>query len=213
MTTHVRALYDFSGEPNTSELSIATDELLVLTRTDVGEGWWEGTNTNGQTGLFPEAYVEIYHVPSVASLPGTAATAATAIVPTSLPPPSKVSPPHVQTPRYDPTADDWEQDAGGPEEWDDDWDDDNDTYSEIGPGSRTGASSSRDVAAGSQQNRNNNFSNAMLPPPPPPGSDPDALSLTSTAPVKKSGIFAKSGDSYILGECYAGICYSLTRYL
>lgn len=198
MTTHVRALYDFSGEPNTSELSISTDELLVLTRTDVGEGWWEGTNTKGQTGLFPEAYVEIYHLPALASPSGPVASSAPAVVPTSLPPP-KVSPPQVQTARYDPTADDWEQDAGGPEEWDDDWDDDNDTYSEIGPGSRTGASS-RAVAVASDQHHNNNFSNAILPPPPPPGSDPDALSLTSTAPVKKSGIFAKSGDSYIMGQ-------------
>lgn len=193
MTTHVRALYDFSGEPNTSELSVATDELLVLTRTDVGEGWWEGTNARGQTGLFPEAYVEIYHPPtgSAAAVPSPTATVA-----------STLPSPLAQPPRYDPTADDWEQEAGGQEEWDDDWDDDNETYSEIGPGSRTGPSSrTAAAAAGTQQQHNNNFTNQMLPPPPPPGSDPDALSLTSTAPVKKSGIFAKSGDSYIMGKC------------
>lgn len=60
MTTRVKALYDFSGEPNTSEISIEAGEILILTRTDVGEGWWEGTNSQGKTGLFPEAYVEIY---------------------------------------------------------------------------------------------------------------------------------------------------------
>lgn len=60
MTTRVKALYDFSGEPNTSEISIAVGEILILKRTDVGEGWWEGTNSQGTTGLFPEAYVEIY---------------------------------------------------------------------------------------------------------------------------------------------------------
>lgn len=50
MTTRVQALYDFSGEPATSELSISAGEILVLTRADVGEGWWEGTNDKGQTG-------------------------------------------------------------------------------------------------------------------------------------------------------------------
>lgn len=60
MTTRVKALYDFTGEPNTSEISIAVGEILILKRTDVGEGWWEGTNSQGKTGLFPEAYVEIY---------------------------------------------------------------------------------------------------------------------------------------------------------
>ena len=26
---------------------------------DVGDGWWEGQLPNGQSGLFPEAYVEV----------------------------------------------------------------------------------------------------------------------------------------------------------
>ncbi|XP_063218973.1 sorting nexin lst-4 isoform X1 [Bacillus rossius redtenbacheri] len=54
----VRALYDFSGEPNTAELSISAGEVLTVTRQDVGEGWWEGINSVGKTGLFPAAYVE-----------------------------------------------------------------------------------------------------------------------------------------------------------
>ena len=29
-----------------------------MTRKDVGDGWWEGTNSRGQSGLFPEGYVE-----------------------------------------------------------------------------------------------------------------------------------------------------------
>lgn len=47
MTTRVKALYDFTGEPNTSEISISANEILILTRTDVGEGWWEGKNSQG----------------------------------------------------------------------------------------------------------------------------------------------------------------------
>jgi sorting nexin-9/18/33 len=55
----VQALYDFSGEPGTAELSITAGEVLTVTRQNVGEGWWEGVNHAGQTGLFPAAYVEV----------------------------------------------------------------------------------------------------------------------------------------------------------
>jgi len=55
----VQALYDFTGEPGTAELSITTGEVLTVTRQNVGEGWWEGVNQAGQTGLFPAAYVEV----------------------------------------------------------------------------------------------------------------------------------------------------------
>ncbi|XP_069980693.1 sorting nexin lst-4 isoform X1 [Penaeus vannamei] len=53
-----RALYDFDAQPGTGELSIKEGEILAVLRQDVGEGWWEGTNSQGQTGLFPAAYVE-----------------------------------------------------------------------------------------------------------------------------------------------------------
>lgn len=178
-TTRVRALYDFSGEPGTSELSITTDEVLTITRKDVGEGWWEGSNSRGQTGLFPEAYVEIVHdrfsPPAVVS-------------PTSVA--SNPSPPTQQAPRYDQSADDWGQEHQ--EDWEDDWDEDNETYSEIGPAART-------AAQNQQSGGGSLYQNAVLPPPP----ADDAISLTSTAPVKKSGIFAKSGDSYVLGEFFS----------
>lgn len=41
-TFKVRVLYDFQGEPNTAEMSIVAGDVLTVTRTDVGEGWWEG---------------------------------------------------------------------------------------------------------------------------------------------------------------------------
>jgi len=53
-----KAIYDFDAEPGTGEISIRVGEILSVTRTDVGEGWWEGRRTNGECGLFPEAYVE-----------------------------------------------------------------------------------------------------------------------------------------------------------
>ena len=55
----VQALYDFEAQPGTGELSLTTGDILTVTRKDVGEGWWEGTNARGQSGLFPEAYVEV----------------------------------------------------------------------------------------------------------------------------------------------------------
>lgn len=56
----VKVLYDFTAQPNSSELSVKADEILTVTRQDVGEGWWEGTNIHGQCGLFPAGYVEVY---------------------------------------------------------------------------------------------------------------------------------------------------------
>lgn len=104
-----RALYDFAGEPNTAELSISAGETLTVTRKDVGEGWWEGCNARGQTGLFPAAYVEEVK--------------------------ATVGPPSVPAPvLQQPAEEDWgdtvsnQQDIDG---WDDDWDGDEDVYSEI----------------------------------------------------------------------------------
>lgn len=54
----VLVLYDFEAEPNSSEMTIRSGEILTVTNTNVGEGWWEGQNPSGQRGLFPAAYVE-----------------------------------------------------------------------------------------------------------------------------------------------------------
>ncbi|KAK4304005.1 hypothetical protein Pmani_024025 [Petrolisthes manimaculis] len=54
----VRVLYDFDAQPGSGELSVKEGEVLIVSRQDVGEGWWEGTNSTGQAGLFPAAYVE-----------------------------------------------------------------------------------------------------------------------------------------------------------
>lgn len=63
----VRALYDFTGEPGTAELSITAGEVLTVMRDNVGDGWCEGFNQNGKSGLFPAAYVQI--VETTASAP------------------------------------------------------------------------------------------------------------------------------------------------
>lgn len=54
----VRVLYDFEGEGNSSEMTIRVGDILMVANTNVGDGWWEGTNARGERGLFPAAYVE-----------------------------------------------------------------------------------------------------------------------------------------------------------
>lgn len=106
-TFKVKVLYDFHGEPNTAEMTVNAGEILTVTRTDVGEGWWEGLNSQGVSGLFPEAYVESLNV----------------------------GPPAMPAPVLPPTWDNNEVTGSryanqDNEDWDDDWDND-DTYSEI----------------------------------------------------------------------------------
>ncbi|KAL9702400.1 hypothetical protein quinque_005918 [Culex quinquefasciatus] len=197
--SRVKVLYDFQGEPNSAELTITVDDVLTVTNTEVGEGWWEGTNARGQRGLFPAAYVEVMPMaPPPAAGP-----------PKMPPPPLKASVPVVQqqqpaqAPRYDQTADDWGEQQDG--EWDDDWDDDQDTYSEIGPASGGG----HQGQASNNQNGNfqssNYYANANLPAVPVPN-DGDGISLASTAvggtrrATSSSKIFSsKAADAYLMG--------------
>lgn len=192
MTTKVQALYPFTGEPNTSEISIEAGEILILTRTDVGEGWWEGTNSKGQTGLFPEAYVELFKEPAAA------AVAAVAPAPIQNVASFDSQPPTGQAPRYDQSTDEWNDMQ---DDWEDDWDEDNETYSEIGPPppSATTAAAKQNQNRQQQQHQPSSYANVSLPSPP---SMDDGISLASgsgSAPLKKSGMFSKAGDSYILG--------------
>lgn len=174
MSSYVKALYEFSGEPNSSEISISAGEILQVTRTDVGEGWWEGKKTNGVVGLFPEAYVEVMSAVDVAKMKNPP------VVP---PAPSAV----VQSPQGNHRYDDEDID----EDWDDDWDnDDNGTYSEIPQNHGTNNNSQK----------SSNIQTWQLPPT--PHDDTTSLSSMQTGtggPVKKTGMFSKSSDPYILG--------------
>ncbi|XP_012259782.2 sorting nexin-18 [Athalia rosae] len=68
----VQALYDFTGEPGTAELSINAGEVLTVIRDNVGDGWCEGVNQNGKSGLFPAAYVQLAE--TTAPVPMTGST-------------------------------------------------------------------------------------------------------------------------------------------
>ncbi|RWS28411.1 sorting nexin lst-4-like protein [Leptotrombidium deliense] len=92
----VKVLYDFQSQPGSGELTIQTDEILTVTRQDVGEGWWEGLNSKGESGLFPAGYVE-----TISSMPVPS-------FPPPLPPPRQ------------PEADNDDDIAWGDDDWDDD---------------------------------------------------------------------------------------------
>ena len=45
-------------ETGSGELTVRTDEIVTVTSTSVGEGWWMGRSSDGREGILPEAYVE-----------------------------------------------------------------------------------------------------------------------------------------------------------
>ena len=59
MSETATVLYDFEGLPENGEISLSAGETVTVTNKSVGDGWWEGTSSNGSTGLFPEAYVQL----------------------------------------------------------------------------------------------------------------------------------------------------------
>ena len=52
------ALFDFVGEQD-GDLSFLVGELITVTNTNVGNGWFEGRDGVGKMGVFPSSYVEI----------------------------------------------------------------------------------------------------------------------------------------------------------
>ncbi|KAJ3315811.1 hypothetical protein HDV04_000018 [Boothiomyces sp. JEL0838] len=62
------ALYDYTPDES-NEIPLAEGEIIknIL---EIDEGWWQGTNSHGQTGLFPANYVEVTQAaPQPVSLP------------------------------------------------------------------------------------------------------------------------------------------------
>uniref|UniRef100_A0A8C5TCB1 Sorting nexin n=1 Tax=Malurus cyaneus samueli TaxID=2593467 RepID=A0A8C5TCB1_9PASS len=54
-----RVMYDFAAEPGNNELTVSEGEIITITNPDVGGGWLEGRNSQGERGLVPTDYVEI----------------------------------------------------------------------------------------------------------------------------------------------------------
>ncbi|XP_064476417.1 sorting nexin lst-4-like [Ornithodoros turicata] len=98
-----KALYDFEPQAP-GEIGIWANETVTVINKDVGEGWCEGINSRGETGLFPENYIELISSPP----------------PPSMPPPPL---PHMYTEK-DTTSTSAPATFDNGDDWDDDWDDD-----------------------------------------------------------------------------------------
>ena len=56
--TQARVLYDFQAQAEFGEINLQVGEIVSVISEDAGEGWWRGTNVNGEQGLFPKDFVE-----------------------------------------------------------------------------------------------------------------------------------------------------------
>ncbi|KAL3266230.1 hypothetical protein HHI36_010411 [Cryptolaemus montrouzieri] len=172
----VRSLYDFTGEANTAELSISAGQILTVIRTDVGEGWWEGINENGRSGLFPQAYVERIE----SSQPSTAPTP-------TLPIQNNVG---WNAPQAQPQT---QSSAPQEDDWDDDWDND-ETYSEIG------GNSAAPVENIYSNDRNLNLNSVNSDFSVESGINVDGKGTVTKKSLNRFSSYVKSGlESYILG--------------
>ncbi|XP_063773727.1 sorting nexin-9 isoform X2 [Pseudophryne corroboree] len=59
MAAKAKVLYEFVAEPGNNELTVKEGETLTITNKDVGGGWIEAKNSQGQRGLVPTDYVEL----------------------------------------------------------------------------------------------------------------------------------------------------------
>ena len=49
-------MFDYVPE-NDDELALQKGDIVIVTNKNICDGWWEGTR-NGQTGMFPNNFVE-----------------------------------------------------------------------------------------------------------------------------------------------------------
>ena len=59
MVEQATVLYDFSGLPESGEVSLREGDIVTIRNKAVGDGWWEGATADGRSGLFPESYVQL----------------------------------------------------------------------------------------------------------------------------------------------------------
>ncbi|XP_012692184.1 sorting nexin-9a [Clupea harengus] len=59
MATKAQVLYGFTAEAGNNELSVREGETITIINQNVGGGWIEAQNSNGDVGLVPEDYIEV----------------------------------------------------------------------------------------------------------------------------------------------------------
>lgn len=100
-------LYDFHSE-NPGEISISENEVVTLYSEKELDGWLEGENSRGETGLLPASYVEIIrnHLTSSSNNNGLS-----------------VSKPNTQSYTSSDALEGFPTSQGSDDDWDDEWDD------------------------------------------------------------------------------------------
>ena len=53
----VKALYDFVAS-HPDDLAFSQNDVLTITNSDYGDGWFYGRNNIGREGMIPSSYVE-----------------------------------------------------------------------------------------------------------------------------------------------------------
>lgn len=107
MALKARVLYDFHSE-NPGEISISENEVVTLYSEKELDGWLEGENSRGETGLLPASYVEIIrnHLTSSSNNNGLS-----------------VSKPNTQSYTSSDALEGFPTSQGSDDDWDDEWDD------------------------------------------------------------------------------------------
>lgn len=105
MALKARVLYDFHSE-NPGEISISENEVVTLYSEKELDGWLEGENSRGETGLLPASYVEIIRNHLTSSNNGFS-----------------VSKPNTQAYTSSDALEGFPTSQGSDEDWDDEWDD------------------------------------------------------------------------------------------
>ncbi|KAG5684666.1 hypothetical protein PVAND_013884 [Polypedilum vanderplanki] len=188
----VTVLYDFTSEIE-NELSIIAGEILTVTDRDVGNGWWEGTNSAGKRGIFPASYVEEIKtpqrpvvqpvVPSQYYSNDIPANNSSSDDPWSQSAPI-IAPSYNQQQQSQPNQNRYDY----AEDYDSDFDDDD--------------NASRYAV---QTSSHSNYSNTQLPPTP---DDGQSMASNVTLSRKTSKMFSKSSDSYIMGNASINVSES-----
>jgi hypothetical protein len=57
MTFQAKVLYDFEPRDE-GELTAKKGDIIRISNSDVGQGWWFGVSLDGKESMFPEAYAE-----------------------------------------------------------------------------------------------------------------------------------------------------------
>ncbi|XP_055343417.1 sorting nexin-33-like isoform X2 [Paramacrobiotus metropolitanus] len=203
MASKARVLYDFQAQPGSNELNIFENEIVTVTKKDVGEGWWEGS-VRGETGLFPASYVE--EIQDSAAQP--AAPAASNLYP-SVPQNAYYTQPAAASAGYS----DWDTPApaaapaaaaSAPQQepagadWDDEWDEDSEDEKEQ-EGSRATSATGGAGAAKRQLEPTYSSSTAVNNP-------AFAAQASVKGNLNRFSVFVKSGaENYLLGKLKASV--------